>query len=88
MQDKEMVIRSFKKCGITTNVDESENNKVNIRGLEGYIMPLPEEEYHLESEDEDDESGDDGMGEDEDIEDIESDGEYEIDEDEARGIEH
>ena len=47
MQDKEMVIRSFKKCGITTNIEGSENNKVNIRGLEGYIMPLPEEEYHL-----------------------------------------
>ena len=53
MQDKETVIRSFKKCGITTNVDGSENDKVKIRGLEGYIMPLPEEEYHLESEDED-----------------------------------
>ena len=32
MQDKEMVIRSFKKCGITTNVDGSENDKVKIRG--------------------------------------------------------
>ena len=66
MQDKEMVIRSFKKCGITTNVDRSENDKVKIRGLEGYIMPLLEEEYHLESEDEDDESDDDEIDEDED----------------------
>ena len=64
MQDKEMVIRSFKKCGITTNVDGSENDKVKIRGLEGYLRPLPEEEYHLESEDEDDESDDDEMDED------------------------
>ena len=79
MQDKEMVIRSFKKCGITTNVDASENDEVKIRGLEGYIMPLTEEEYHLESEDEDDESDDDEMDEDkgEDLED----GEYELDDD-------
>ena len=38
-------------------------------------MPLPEEEYHLESEDEDDESSDNEMDEDEDLED----GEYELD---------
>ena len=79
MQDKEMVIRSFKKCGITTNLDGSENDKVKIRGLEGYIMPLPEEEYHPESEDEDDESDGDEMDEDED-EDLE-DGKYELDDD-------
>ena len=79
MQDKEMVIRSFKKCGITTNVDGSENDKVKIPGLEGYIMPLPEEEFHLESEDEDDESDGNEMDEDED-EDLE-DVEYELDDD-------
>ena len=72
-----MVTRSFKKCGITTNVDGSENDKVKIRGLGGCIMPLTEEEYHLESEDEYDESDDDEMDEDED-EDLE-DGEYELD---------
>ena len=44
-----------------------------------YIMPLPEEEYHLESEDEDNESDDDEMDEDED-EDLE-DGQYELDDD-------
>ena len=69
-----MVIRSFKKCGITTDTDGFEDDQVNIRGLEGYKLPLPEEEYHLEtssSEEEneendgsyitaDDESSDDG----------------------------
>ena len=77
MQDKEMVIRSFKKCGITTNVDGSENDKVNIRGMEGYTMPLPEEEYHLISEDEDDASSDSEIDDEEDLED----GEYELDDD-------
>ena len=53
-----MVIRSFKKCGITTNVDGTENHEVDIRGLDGYIMPLPEEEFHLETDsDSEDENG-------------------------------
>ena len=54
MQNKEMDIRLFKKCGITTNVDGTENNEANIWRLDGYIMPLLEEKYHMESEDEDD----------------------------------
>ena len=78
---REMVIRSFKKHGITTNFDGSENDKVKIRGLEGYIMPLPEEEYHLESEDEDDESDDGEMDEDEDEDEDLEDREYELDDD-------
>ena len=32
------------KCGITSNIDGSDDNQVNIRGLEDYRMPLPEEE--------------------------------------------
>lgn len=57
-----MVIRSFVKCGITTNVDGSEDDQVNIRELEGYKMPLPEEEFHLEtSSEEDDDDMQDGI---------------------------
>ena len=31
-----MVIRSFKKCGISVNLDGSEDNSVNIEGLPDY----------------------------------------------------
>ena len=44
---KNMIKRSFKKCGITTNVDDSENSQVNIRGLEDNVMPASE--FHLET---------------------------------------
>lgn len=61
--NKEMVIRSFVKCGITNKLDGSEDDQVNIRGLEGYKMPLPEDEFHLEtsSEEEDQDSEQDGF---------------------------
>lgn len=47
------------------------NNEVTIGVLVGYIIPLPEKEYYLESEDKDDETDevdDDGMNKDEDNE--------------------
>ena len=48
-----MIIRAFTKCGITTNEDGSENHLVHIEGI-SYVMPQPEEEFHLEpSSDED-----------------------------------
>ena len=57
-----MIIRSFVKCGITSNVDGSEDDQMNIRGLEGYKMPLPEEEFHLvTSSEEDDDALQDGI---------------------------
>ena len=61
-ENKDMIIRSFVKCGITSNVDGSEDDQVNIRGLEGYKMPLPEEEFHLvTSSEEDDDALQDGI---------------------------
>ena len=36
MQNKEMVIRLLKKCGIATNVDGMENSEVNIQELDEY----------------------------------------------------
>ena len=71
-RNKDMVIRSFKKCGITTNVDGTENHEVNIRGVDWYIMPLPEAEFHLET------SGDNDDETDSDTED--ENGEYEMEE--------
>ena len=41
-----MIICSFNN-GVTTNVDASGNSQVNIRGLEDYVVPAPEEEWHL-----------------------------------------
>ena len=54
MQNKEMVIRYFKKCESMTDVYGSGNNEVNRRGLNGNIMSPPKKEYYLESEDVDD----------------------------------
>ena len=39
-KNKDMVICSFVKCG---KLDGSEDDQVNVRGLEGYTMPLPQE---------------------------------------------
>ena len=51
--NKKMIIRAFTKCGITTNEDGSENHLVYTEGI-SYVMPQPEEEFHLEmSSDED-----------------------------------
>ena len=58
-ENKDMIIRSFVKCGITNNLDGSEDDQVNIRGLEDYKMPLPEEEYHLQMSSEEEEDDED-----------------------------
>ena len=44
-----MIIRSFKKCSITTNIDDSENSQVNICILEDYVTFAPDKEFHLET---------------------------------------
>ena len=41
---------------MSNNVDGSENHLVNIRGLEDYQMPMPESEFHLRSDTNDDDS--------------------------------
>ena len=33
---KEMIIRSFKKCGISVDIDGSEDDQINIEGLENF----------------------------------------------------
>ena len=42
--DKEMVIRAFKKCGISVAIDSSEDEEININNIE---------DYEVESSDED-----------------------------------
>ena len=37
------------KCGLSNIIDGSEDLLVNIRGVEGYKMPNPENEFHLAS---------------------------------------
>ena len=44
-----MIIRSFVKCGLYNKLDGSEDYMVNIQGIEGYVMPKPESEFHLGS---------------------------------------
>ena len=48
--DKDMVIHSFKKCGISVNLDGSENKSVNIEGL-------PDYEYRMVVDEGDDDDG-------------------------------
>ena len=49
-----MNIRSFVKCGITSNVDvEGKGDQVSIRGLEGYKLDALA--FHLETSSEEDE---------------------------------
>ena len=57
-RNKETVIRSFKKCGVSLTLDEKENDAINIEGIPDYEMPQPDEidgaadvEFHIGSED-------------------------------------
>lgn len=47
---KEMIIRSFEKCGLSVAVDGSEDDKINIEGIDEYSIPDEEDD---ESDDED-----------------------------------
>ena len=51
-----MIIRSFVKCGLSNKLNGSEDRMVNIRGTEGYVMPKPESEFHLDSDSDSSES--------------------------------
>lgn len=59
--NKDVVIRSFKKCGISVDLDGTENDTVNIEGVPGYEMPtvdtVPDDfEFHLDSDDDDEDN--------------------------------
>ena len=44
-----MVKRSFKKCGINVNIDGSENALVHLEGISEYVMPEADEEFHVDT---------------------------------------
>ena len=49
-----MVVRSFKKCGISLSLDGSENGDFHIETIEEYQLPTADEitEFELDSESE------------------------------------
>jgi len=49
--NKDMIIRSFRKCGISVAIDGSEDSEINISGLDGYEVGESDSES---TEDEDD----------------------------------
>lgn len=46
----DMIIRSFKKCGISTAIDGSEDNEINVTGLENYVVDSDMEEEATDEE--------------------------------------
>ena len=44
-----MVKCSIKKCGINVNIDGSENALVHLKGISDYVMPEADEEYHMDT---------------------------------------
>lgn len=60
-QKKDVIVRSFRKCGISLAVDGTENSEVKIEGIPDYKMPAAEGEaveFRLESDTSDIESDD------------------------------
>ena len=41
-KQKDLIKHSFKKCGLSKNLDRSEDALINIKNIVGYKMPLPE----------------------------------------------
>ena len=71
---KDSIIHSFKKCGLSAALDESENDEVNIEGLPEYQMLsafVQDNEYVLDD-------GDESEKEDEDKDNAENEEEFEI----------
>ena len=55
-QNKEIIKRSFVKCGISHNVDGTEGNYINIEGIPDYKLPQSDREFEMDdsSDEEDD----------------------------------
>ena len=54
-EDEEMIVRSFKKCGISVSADGSEDDDIHIQGLEDYVfnqsdLASPEDHFASDSE--------------------------------------
>ena len=56
MRNKEIIKRSFVKCGISHNLDGTEDNDINIGGIPDYKLPQPDREFEMDdsSDEEDD----------------------------------
>ena len=52
--NRDMVVRSFKKCGISLSLDGSENGEIHIESIKEYELPTDNEitEFELDSESE------------------------------------
>ena len=52
--NRDVVVRSFKKCGISLSLDDSENGEVHIESIDEYELLLANEktEFELDSESE------------------------------------
>ena len=46
-----MIIRGFRKCGISVAVDGSEDNDINIKGLENYKVDSDDDDPFLSEDD-------------------------------------
>ena len=57
------VVGGFEKCGLSTNVDGSENQEVHIEKIPDYQMPLDDDEFNEDLDD--DVESDDGVWKDE-----------------------
>ena len=54
-RNKEIIKRSFVKCGISHNLDGTEDNDINIEGIPEYKLPQPERDFEMyDSSDEED----------------------------------
>ena len=55
-RNKEIIKRSFVKCGISHNLDGTEDNDINIEGIPDYKLPQPDREFEMDdsSDEEDD----------------------------------
>ena len=55
-QNKEIIKRSFIKCGISHNLDGTDDNDINIEGTSDYKLPQRNREFEMDdsSDEEDD----------------------------------
>ena len=49
--NKDMVIRGFKKCGISVAIHGSDDNEINIKGLEDYQVESDDDDPFATSDD-------------------------------------
>ena len=57
-RNKEIIKRSFAKCGISGNLDGTDDNDINIEGTPDYKLPQPDREFGMDDscdEEDDDE---------------------------------